>query len=218
MSFSFEYTDTKYTLKLLGISFAALLALLIAMVVTVELIGVAGSLILAFGIPFLIFFFNKKKIKKQGTANIYDSSSEFSLVDSTIKVAFSDMKTYQVERYNGTALVIKFKNGNDFKLQANSNFCNPEQFDAFCKEFEKTVQQFKATNNVELTRKPSLFERAWMLPLLIVLTTGLIGGSIFAISQGKNIPPTFYTSAAVVIPLWIGYMNARKRKQEQQNK
>jgi hypothetical protein len=216
--YNFEYTDTKFTLKLIGLSFLAFVVLLIAMVVTVDLLGIAGALILAFGVPVLIFFLNKKKIKKIGTANIYDSSSEFKLADSTEKVVYADIKTYQVERYNGTHLKIKFKDGKDFKLQANSNFCNSDQFDILCGEFEKTVQQFKSTNNVELTRKPSMFERAWMLPFLIILTAGLIGGIVFAISQGKSIPPTFYTSAAIVIPMWIGYFNARKRKQEQQTK
>jgi hypothetical protein len=215
---SFEYTDTKFTLKLLGLSFLAFVVLLIAMVVTVDLIGIAGALILAFGVPFLIFFLNKKKIKKLGTANIYDSYSEFKLADSTDKVVYADIRTYQVERYNGTALVIKLKDGKDFKLQANTNFCKAEQFDAFCQEFENVIQQYKTNNNVELTRKPSMFERAWMLPLLVVLTTGLIGGIIFATSQGKRIPPTFYTSAAVIIPLWIGYLTARKRKQQQGTK
>ena len=212
--YNFEYTDTKFTLKLLGLSFLTLVTLLIAMVVTVDLIGIIGSLILAFGVPLLIFFMNKKKIKKQGTANIYDSYSEFKLANSSDKVVYADIKTYQVERYNGTHLKIKFKDGKDFKLQANSNFCNADQFDTFCNEFENSVQQYKTSNNVELTRKKSMFEQAWMLPFLVILTAGLIGGIIFAISQGKSIPPTFYTSAAVVIPLWIGYLNARKRKEE----
>jgi len=216
--FNFEYTDTKFTLKLLGLSFLAFVVLLIAMVVTVDLIGTVGGLILAFGVPLVIFFLNKKKIKKLGTANIYDSSSEFKLAESIEKIVYADIKSYQVERYNGTALVIKLKDGKDFKLQANSNFCNTARFDTFCQEFEKTLDQFKTTNsNVELTRKPSIYERAWMLPFLIILTTGLIGFSVFAISQGKNIPPTFYTSAAIVIPMWIGYLSARKRKQEQRN-
>ena len=215
--FTFEYTDTKFALKLLGLSFLAFVLLLIAMVVTVDLIGIIGSLILAFGVPLLIFFLNKKNIKKQGTANIYDSYSEFKLVDSTDKVVYADMRTYQVERYNGTHLKIKFKDGKDFKLQANSNFCNTDQFDTFCQEFENVVQQYKTSNNFELTRKPSMFERAWMLPFLIILTAGLIVGIIFALSLGKSIPPTFYTSAAVIIPMWVGYLNARKRKQEQQN-
>src|SRR5436190_14096551 len=149
--FNFEYTDTKFTLKLLGLSFFVFVVLLVAMVVTVDLIGVIGALVLAFGVPLSIFFLNKNKIKKLGTASIYDSSSEFKLADSTEKVVYADIKTYQVERYNGTQLKIKFKDGKDFKVQANSNFCNSDQFDAFCGEFEKTIQQFKSTNNVELT-------------------------------------------------------------------
>lgn len=215
--FTFEYTDTKLTLKLFGLSFLIFVVLLVAMIVTVDLLGITGSLILTFGIPFLIFFLNKKRIKKQGTATIYDSYSEFKLAESSHEVVYADIKTYQVEEYNGTQLIIKFIDGTNFKLQANSNFCNTDQFDIFCREFENTLQQLKATSNVELTRKKSMFEQMWMLPLLIIMTVALIGGIIFALSKGKRIPPTFFTSAAVIIPMWIGYFNVRKRKQEKEN-
>jgi len=191
--------------------------LLITMAVTVDLLGFIGSLVLTFGIPLLIFFLNKKKTEKQGTATIYDSYSEFKLADSIDKVVYADIKTYQVERYNGTYLKIKFKDGKSFKLQLNSNFCNSDQFYSFCHELENTVQHYKTTNNIELTRQKSMFEQAWMLPFLIILPGGLIAGITFAVSQGKNIPPSFYASAAVVIPFWISYLNARKRKQEQGN-
>lgn len=213
--YNFEYTDTKFTLKLLGISFLTFILLLIAMIVTIDLIGVIGGLILAFGVPLLIFFLNKKKILKQGSAIINDSYSEFKLSDTTNKIVYSDIRTYQVERFNGTHLKIKFKDGSRFKLQANSNFCNSKQFDLCSQEFDDTVQRFKTTNGVELTRKKSIFEQAWMLPLLIILTGGLLGGVLYAIIQGKRIPPTFYTSGAIVIPLWVAFFNARKRKKDQ---
>jgi hypothetical protein len=189
------------------------MAFLMAMIVTANLIGFIGSLILTFGIPFLIFFMNRKKIKKQGIAGIYDSYSEFKLGGSIDKVVYADIKTYQVERFNGTHLKIKFKDGHNFKLQANSNFCNIEAFDIFCQQFENMVQLYKTSNNIELIRKPSMFEQAWMLPFLIVFTVVMIGAIVFVISGGKSIPPTFYTSAAIIIPMWIAYLNVKKRKQ-----
>jgi hypothetical protein len=78
---------------------------------------------------------------------------EFKISESTYTVVYADINTYQVEQYNGTHLKIKFKNGTDFKILANSNFCDSEQFEAFCIEFERIVQQFMSTNNVALTRK-----------------------------------------------------------------
>jgi hypothetical protein len=186
--------------------------------VTVDLIGIIGSLILTFGTPVLIFFMYKKRIKKLGTVNIHDSYAEFKLAESMDKIEYEDIKTYQVERYNGTHLKIEFKNGKNFKLQANSNFCNSDQFDNLCQEFENTVQNYKTTNNVELTRKKSMFEQAWMLPFLIILTGGLIAGIIFALSEGKSIPPSFYASAAVVIPFWISYLNARNKAKIKETK
>jgi hypothetical protein len=205
---SFEYTDTKFTLRLLTLCF---LTLLILVITTVNLIGM-GGLILAFGVPILIFFVNKKKIKKQGIANIFASYSEFTIAAATAKVVYADIRTYQIERYNGIYLKVKFNDGKSFKLQANANFCNPIQFDTCCREFESVIQQYKANNNVQLTRKPSMFEQAWMLPFLVILTMGLAGGVIFAVSNGKSIPPTFYTSAVIVIPLWVGYLSARRKK------
>jgi hypothetical protein len=116
---SFEYTDTKFTLRLLTLCF---LTLLILVITTVNLIGM-GGLILAFGVPILIFFVNKKKIKKQGIANIFASYSEFTIAAATAKVVYADIRTYQIERYNGIYLKVKFNDGKSFKLQANANFC-----------------------------------------------------------------------------------------------
>ena len=138
--FKFEYTDTKFIIKLFGLCFLLWVALLFTISVTKELIGVIGSLVLAFGTPLLIFFLNKKKIKKQGTANITDTYSEFRLADSIKKIVYADMRTYLIQRFNGTCLKIKFKDGKTFALQANSNFCNPYQFDTFCQEFEGVIE------------------------------------------------------------------------------
>jgi hypothetical protein len=210
--FSFEYTDAKFTLKLLVLCFLSLVVFLIAMAVTVDLIGVIGSLIFVFGVPLAIFFLNRKKIKKHGTANIHDSYSEFTLADSTDKIVYSDIESYQVERYNGTHLKIKFKDGRSFKVQANSNFCNADKFDAFCREFEDTIQQFKATNHVELTRMKSMFEKVWMLPFLIIITAFILGAVVFEILMKRTPPTAFYTTSIIVTSLWIGYFNARKRR------
>jgi hypothetical protein len=172
-------------------------------------------LILAIGVPLVIFLLNKKKIKKRGTATIDESSALFILANATRRVAYADIRTYQVERYNGTHLRIRYRDGARFTLHADSNFCNADHFDDFCREFENVVQQYKRSHKTELTRTPSMFERAWMLPLLIVLTAGLIGGAIFAISLRKHIPPTFYSSAAIILAMWVGYATARKRRQPQ---
>jgi hypothetical protein len=57
-----------------------------------------------------------------------------------------------------------------------------------------------------------------MLPLLIILTGGLVGGALFTtIYQGKKIPASFYTTFAILIPMWTSYINARKRKESDQD-
>jgi Flp pilus assembly protein TadB len=59
--FNFEYSDIKSSLKLIGLSFLVFVLLIIAMILTVKIIGVAVCMVLLFGIPLLIFFMNKKK-------------------------------------------------------------------------------------------------------------------------------------------------------------
>lgn len=211
----FEYTDSKFTLILLGLSLLSFVLLLIVEREVIELLGVIGALILTLGVPLLIFFLNKKKIKKQGTAMIHDSFSVFRLSGSTVQVDYADIKAYQVERYNGTQLKIKFMNGKNLKVEANSNFCNSSQFEAFCQEFERTIQEFKSINNVEIVRKKSMFEKAWMLPLLVVLNVGILGTFIHAHINGVKVPRILYTSAAILIPVWGAYYKAKKRKSKQ---
>jgi hypothetical protein len=117
-------------------------------------------------------------------ASIYHTHAEFKLANSTSKITYSDIIHYQFSWYNGAAIVMKLKDNQEFKLHANAYFYNAGSFVTFCNEFEKTIQQFKTTNNKELTRKPSLLESVWMLIFLVIMTVGLIMALIFPISSG----------------------------------
>ncbi len=211
--FNFEYTDTKYLMKLFGISWLVFVGMIIIVAQNKESISIIWAIILILGIPFAIYFFNKKKITKLGTACITDDSVTFQLAEVTQTITFEQIATYQVEQYSGTNLRLKLKDGTKFKIFASSNFCNADQFDTFCQEFEQTILQFKTTNNSAITRKKTIFEQAWMLPFLVVLSVGLVGISIFAIANDKNIPASFFTAAALLIPMWIAYFNAKRKKE-----
>ncbi|MBJ7428113.1 MAG: hypothetical protein JHD28_04030 [Bacteroidia bacterium] len=211
--FNFEYTDTKFLMKLFGICSLVFVGMIITAAVNKDTTPIIWGLILSFIIPFAIYFLNKKNITKLGTACITDASVTFQLTEVTQTITFEEIATYQVEQFNGTSLKLKLNNGTEFKLLANTNFCNADQFDAFCQEFEQAILQFKTTNNTEITRKKTIFEQAWMLPFLVILSVGLVGMSIFALANGKNIPASFFTSAALLIPMWIAYFNAKRKKE-----
>lgn len=210
--YSFKYTDSGYIIKLFLVSFFVAILTLFITVTNANIFGPIVSVTLSMVASILIFILNKKKIKKFGVAHIFISHSEFKLAGFTEYVYYSNIRTYQIERSSsGVHLRIKFKDGNEFKLQANSNFCDDSQYNTFCQEFEKVIQQYKTENNVELIRKPSMFEQAWMLPFLIVLTVSIIGFFILIFSQGKRIPPALFTSLVVTIPMWLGYLKARSK-------
>lgn len=211
--FNFEYTDTKYLMKLFGICWLVFVGMIIIVAQNKESISIIWAIILILSIPFAIYFFNRKKITKLGSAIITDASVTFQLAEVTQTITFEEITTYQVEQFNGTSLKLKLNNGTDFKLLANINFCNADQFDTFCQEFEQTILQFKTTNNAEITRKKTIFEQAWMLPFLVILSVGLVGMSIFALANDKNIPASFFTAAALLIPMWIAYFNAKRKKE-----
>jgi len=158
-TFAFEYTDMKFFMKLLGWSFLTFFILLFSMVFTVELIGIVAGLILTFGVPTLIFYLNKKKIRNDGGATILDEFCEIKLTAASQNVVFANIKTYQIEHYNGAALRIWFRDGTKFKVVANSNFCDEGQFEIFCRELDGVLQQYRKDTNSDLTRKASMFDR-----------------------------------------------------------
>jgi len=213
--YTFEYSDTKLTLKIFIISVLTFILLVILAVgIFQKTILATPSFIAAFGVPILIFYLNRKKIKKQGQVNIYDTYFIFILENSSNKIEYLDIREYQVERYNGVQLNIMFKDDKIFKLQANSTFCNPDQFDFVCDELEKVVLQFKTSNNVELKRRKSLFEQAWLLPILIITTVVIVTLIIISIYKGQKLQGSLLTTLAVLGSVWVGYLTARGRKKK----
>lgn len=209
--YNFEFTDTKFTLKLIGITALIFFLLIILTFLNIKLIGIVPSLIISFSIPILIFWMNKNKIKKQGSAIIQDAYSDFKLPTFTKRILFHDIESYQIERYEGTKLKIKLKDNGKIKVLASESFCNPNNFEIFCQDLDNKLQSYKKQNNVELVKRKSFFEQVWILPLLIILSLGGILGIISAVILDKNIPIILYGSLAILLSLWVGYYNATKK-------
>jgi hypothetical protein len=210
--FSFEYTDVKFALKLLGLCVLIAAVLALAMSFSEALVGVIG----AFGvlaIPVVIFLLFKGGINKTGSAFIYDRSTELKLIDSSESIVYADIKSIKVKRYNGTLLSVKLRSGRRFRLHANSNFSNSFQFDAFCEVLETTVTDYKAANDIP-PRPKSLVEKGWVLPLLIVMSMASVAAVVFVMTKGEQIPPSYFLAFVVLVPLWMGYVVLMKKAKE----
>ncbi|CAN5154234.1 hypothetical protein BH09BAC3_BH09BAC3_16830 [soil metagenome] len=205
---NFEYTDQSYTLKLIAISLQTLVLLLIVLIST-KLIGVFGGFLVPFAVATAIFLYGKGKIRKKGTVVINDSHADFKLEEKDVNVQYADITTYHIERFNAVSLVIKFKDESKFRLMANGNFSNYLYLGNVVAALDKAIQEYQMTHNVVIERKPSIFARKWMLPLLIVFTSALIVTLIASKMSDKSVPFSFYSSIVVLIMLWVGYVRAR---------
>lgn len=211
--YNFEYSDHRYTLKLLGICFLLGALLMAGMFIVIHYINIFLALAIVMGIPILIFWLNQKQIKKRGIAIIHDLHTEFFFPTSNYSFTYLEIITYQVEYYNGISLSIKFKNGKNFKLQANSSFCNPSELEYFCTAFESKLSEFKAANNTGLTRKKPILAKPWFLLLLIISSASILVVAAIALIQGKDFPPVFFGTLGTLLTLWAGYsQTARSRR------
>lgn len=217
-TYEFEYTDTKHLNRLMVSSFIIFLLLLICMSIFFD----TGNddmvnLIIPIGIPLLIFVINIKKIKKQGTATIHDSYTEFELSDTSFKINYKDIVSYQITRYTGITFIIKLKDDEAFKLRAESHFSDSQKLDDFCQAFESTIEMFKASNIVELSKKLSNLEKPGVYPIIIITTIVLLLLISYAFYKGFKIPIGAITTLALCISIWAAYLSNRRKKQEQEN-
>ncbi|GAB3167154.1 hypothetical protein [Telluribacter humicola] len=207
----FEYTNQKALSLLIGACFALLLIIPLGLYYLIPFVGNTLKVILAIGIPFLVFFLCRKRINEEGEAQLEDSSITFILANQTHSIQFSEIKSYKVEHYNGTRLICTFKDNTKFKLLANSYFCKAEVFESLCDDLEHTINQYILETNTELVRKPSIFEQKWMPVFLVIMTLGIVWVFFRTYTEGKTPPTSIYTSIAIFAGLWVAYFKAREK-------
>ena len=206
--FDFQYTETKTTLKFLGLFFILFSSLFVPLAIIT--LNIFFSWVITLTLLLLVSFIYRTKLYKKGSATIHDGYAEFRIGEPTHRVTFSSIKSAHTEHYIGTQLLIVFKNGEKFKLQATSYLCNSKEFGSFCSELQKTLKQYNNTTSNKLVIKKSIFELPFILPLLIILTCALVGGITIAVIKGKSIPIIFYIAIFLIIPLWMGHLKVRK--------
>lgn len=210
--YTFEYTDTKYFLKLAGIFIAILIGLIVCSQYLVLVLGKNGGIILILALPALVVWLLRKGLKKHALADLDTSFVKFDFGDRVEEIDFKDLQSYKVEHYNGTTLSLKLADRKNIKITANSNFCNSVQFELFCRDLEEVIQRSNEENISEVTRVKSIFEQKWMLPFLIVFTSGIIWVIAHSLMSGKGVPTSLYTSIAIFIGMWAAYFKGRQKK------
>jgi ABC-type multidrug transport system fused ATPase/permease subunit len=215
-NYTFEYDDDKLKLKLFLISLFLFFALLIGML-TSNIFNFFFLILISLGIPYFIFWFNMKKIKKNGSSEIENEKVKFSLNGLEKEIYFSEINYYFINSHNGSSLFIKLKNGKNFGVISNTYFSNPIKFTQFCHDFETEIENYKRENNIELIRKKSFFEQAWIYPFLIILTIIILALVAIVIYNGRNFTAPFFGAIGSLMTLWSGYFSG-KRKARERNK
>lgn len=215
--YNFEYFNQKYTQKLVGVLFLTFFILFFGAIFLSAHFLIRNKLILilfflvAVTIPVLIFQLHKKKIKKKGSAILCESFVEFKLDNIATKLNFVDIETYLVQHYNGALLHVKLKNGNKFNIASNNTYCNTSEFETLCVEFENKIENFD-TKNFEIIRRKTFFEKIWMRPFLLILTTALVFMIAFVLLTNRRIPiSSILIAIGSLSTLWIGYLGTRRK-------
>jgi hypothetical protein len=89
--FQFEYSRQNIIVRVLIFALTAFLVLFISTFLISKYIGIWTSIILTIGVPILVFYFNKKRIKGNGQAILASDRVTFELVDKKIIYDFKDV-------------------------------------------------------------------------------------------------------------------------------
>lgn len=211
--YQFEYANQKYSLTLFLISFVTFFGLLFSMTQFKRFFNIYFIMLISFGIPILIFWLNKHKIKKDGFAILEDNFTEIYKLDKVQRINFHEIKNYQVQDYNNNiSLIVNLKNGKTISLSSISSFCKTENFENYCKELEVKLENYLTVNELECARKKSFFEKPWFYPFLVIVTAVILVFTIIVIVQSdKNPLPILLGAVGPLLTLWGGYLNAKNK-------
>jgi hypothetical protein len=173
--------------------------------------------IASFIIGFIFFLSNRKRWKGTGEATILENSLEITLNGKARIIPFESIKSFQVEYGNGTALDIRLLSEPKLSIFANENFCNAAPFNTFCNELEKTLILYARANNLASTRKPSLYESKWALPILMLVTIVYFGVLIRAGMLHKDLKITAIFGLPFIAMLWTAWFAAWLKKSRLNN-
>ncbi len=209
--FNFEYSDRRLTIKLLLYSYAIFLVVLAFLIYQHLMMAALISFFFLVLAPLLIILFFKKQIKANGTACINENSVELKLRNINETIQFGDIKSYMVQVYQGFMIRLRLNNGRKVRIDANENFCNPQQFSLFCDSLEQSLDK------LQVAREKSFFEKKGTYYFLVVMTVLIVVGVIVAFIFGKRQPSSFFISAFAIVTLWASYYTTKLRNKKRAN-
>ena len=211
--YNFQSVNQKKALILFVSLFAIFFALFFSMVSLKHIFNVYVTMIFSFGIPILIFWLNRKKIKENCIAKISELNSEINVDNILHFIYFEEIKSYKIESYNGSiSLSINLKNNENIKLTANSNYGEIKNFEDYCRDLEISIENFNKSNkNSEVLRKKSFFEKKWVFYFLIIITLIILIFLTILISKSAEFPSSLLSAIAPLLVLWGGYFNEKNK-------
>lgn len=217
-NYEFEYVNQKYLLVLM---LACCLTFFMSIIGLFNVFDQDTSIyLLAFLssiIPFAIYWFNRKKIKKLATAILDNNHTEINRSGVTEFVNFKDIANYKIQTYDGSSIAINLNDGKKIRFNVNPNFCNIEQFNVFCNDLQDEIEKYKmsvvSTPETTIVTKKSFYESSWILPVLIVISIILALIVIGILADGGRFPWITIAALAPLTRMWIGYRMARNKKQ-----
>jgi hypothetical protein len=166
--YQFQYTKTAN----------ALFVVMICFIVVFACIGICISLhlqeLLTFLIGIPVFFFTIALFKKIAvsdcTARLSDTSVEFNFDGDSKTIDFANLISFKTDDgKNGPILYLKSNDGN-FRIFANSSFCNPADFKVFRDDLIAKLDNYRLSVNPSLIHRGSIFATKGMLYFLCIAT------------------------------------------------
>ncbi len=210
--YEFEYTDRAFMVTLSLVCVVVLVVLSVLANFLQPIIGLVPALGLALGLPGLLFWGNKGRIKKRGSAQLDAKVLRLRLADRTEKIAFADLKSYAIEHQLGAEIRLVFKDNQRFDLLANPLFVPTDAFRQFGEALQKSLTRYAKASKSDLARLPSASRGMGLLLPLLVLTGLGVWGLYNSFVVAKSITPaSTYVFGLVVLALW-GYFFWSNRK------
>lgn len=167
--YQFQYTKIRDTLTVV----------LLAMVTFVlsEFLGVylklnfLVTIILSFGLAFLLFHALKGKVVHSCVARLSENSVEFDFTNETKLINFSDLISFKDYKGNNGPILYLKTNTENFKIFSNNNCCKTADFKKFCDDSIIQLDKYKANNNPALIHEGSIYTTKGFFYFLIIATS-----------------------------------------------
>ncbi len=209
--FDFEYDNDNLKLKLFIISIILFLGVFFVNIYF-NILNFFSSFLISTLIVFLILFFNKKKIKRIGIAEINNEKISFNLNGMEQIINFYEIENYTLYSFkNGISLNLKLKKGTKFGILSNSYFSNPSNFINVCNEFEKKIKNYRKEKNIDLVTEKRFIDKYWVFPFLLIITIVIMIILVILISKNNDKTASFFGVIGSLMTIWSLYIRDKNK-------